>query len=218
MPKHATAIPPGIPSRRHWLHAGLAAAGVACVPWVRAQAPAPTAPATADDTAKPKPRNDSVPSSWVAAVPALAGAQVVGQGRLSFFGLQVYDARLWVLPGFDASRFDGHPFALELRYLRTLKGRLIAERSLKEMRALPGFDDRYAADWLSQMTALFPDVQSGDTLAGIHAPGEGARFDLNGTPRGHVPTALFARLFFGIWLSPQTSEPALRQALLGGRP
>ena len=31
---------------------------------------------------------------------------------------------------------------------------------------------------------------------------------------GEVPDAEFARLFFGIWLSPQTSEPGLRAELI----
>ena len=42
-------------------------------------------------------------------------------------------------------------------------------------------------------------------------------FFLNGQPRGDAPEAEFARLFFGIWLSPRSSEPALREALLGGQ-
>jgi len=33
---------------------------------------------------------------------------------------------------------------------------------------------------------------------------------------GEVKDAEFARRFFGIWLAPSTSEPALRQTLLGG--
>jgi hypothetical protein len=35
---------------------------------------------------------------------------------------------------------------------------------------------------------------------------------------GEVRDATFARLFFGIWLSPRTSEPQLRAALLGLAP
>ena len=34
---------------------------------------------------------------------------------------------------------------------------------------------------------------------------------------GEVADPEFARLFFGIWLSPNTSEPSLRQALLASR-
>jgi len=40
------------------------------------------------------------------------------------------------------------------------------------------------------------------------------RFLLNGKPYGEVRDPEFAPLFFGIWLSPATSEPALRQSLL----
>ena len=37
---------------------------------------------------------------------------------------------------------------------------------------------------------------------------------MQGRTVGEVADAEFARLFFGIWLSPRTSEPQLRQALL----
>jgi Chalcone isomerase-like len=185
------------PTRRAWLRAtGCAALGATWVAPLWANAPAAA----------------SAPA-WLAS--ALPGAALVGQGRLTFFGLKVYDARLWAAPGFDAARFDQQPFALALTYLRGLKGALIAERSLKEMRPLPGFDANRESDWLARMTALFPDVADGDTLVGLHLPGMGARFVLNGQVRGQVDDPLFARLFFGIWLSPKTSEPALRQALLG---
>jgi hypothetical protein len=40
------------------------------------------------------------------------------------------------------------------------------------------------------------------------------RFLLNGKPFGEVRDAEFSSLFFGIWLSPGTSEPAMRQSLL----
>ena len=42
----------------------------------------------------------------------------------------------------------------------------------------------------------------------------GAVFKMAGRVVGEVPDAEFSRLFFGIWLSPQTSEPGLRQELL----
>lgn len=68
------------------------------------------------------------------------------------------------------------------------------------------------------MTSTFPDVKEGDRLTGVHRPGEAARFHFNGASVGELRDAEFARLFFGIWLSPRTSEPALRDALLGTAP
>ena len=52
-------------------------------------------------------------------------------------------------------------------------------------------------------------------IIGLLLPGQGARFFFNGRASGELAEAEFARLFFGIWLSPRTSEPALREQLLG---
>ncbi|HSQ73412.1 MAG TPA: chalcone isomerase family protein, partial [Rubrivivax sp.] len=86
---------------------------------------------------------------------------------------------------------------------------------LKEMRRQAEIDADTGANWLAEMTRIFPDVNAGDRITGFHRPGTGARFFVNGRLRGEVLDADFARLFFGIWLSPRTSEPALREALLG---
>jgi Chalcone isomerase-like len=152
------------------------------------------------------------PSEVRAAMPQ---ARMVGQGRLRYFGLHVYDAVLWSETPAAALSLDQHPLALELKYARSLKGPLIAERSLKEMRRVGEVNEADGQRWLAEMTRLFPDVAAGDRLTGVHRPGELARFYLNGQSRGELRDAAFARLFFDIWLSPRTSQPALRLALLG---
>lgn len=149
---------------------------------------------------------------------ALKAPRLLGQGRLRFLGMKVYDARLWVEPGFDASRHEERPLALELAYERQLVGRMIAERSLKEMQAQADIPPATASQWLAQMTQLFPDVKAGDRITGVYQPGRAARFFLNGRLRGEVNDPLFAKRFFDIWLSPKTSEPKLRLKLLGESP
>ena len=85
------------------------------------------------------------------------------------------------------------------------------------MNRIGRIDDEQSARWLKRMTQLFPDVKDGDRLTGVQRPGVATRFFLNGQFRGEVADADFTRLFFGIWLSPRTSEPRLREQLLGGR-
>jgi hypothetical protein len=51
---------------------------------------------------------------------------------------------------------------------------------------------------------------------GVHLPGNGAQLLVNGKASGEIRDTEFARLFFGIWLSPKTSEPKVRAALLAG--
>jgi Chalcone isomerase-like len=149
---------------------------------------------------------------------ALPGAVLQGQGRLRYFGLHIYDAALWslapVLPGEPL----GAALALELRYARKLAGSAIADRSLDEMKRVGDFSPADGQRWLGAMKQAFPDVTAGDRITGVHRPGVGAAFFVNGKATAEVRDALFAQLFFGVWLSPRTSQPALRAALLGTTP
>lgn len=147
----------------------------------------------------------------------LAGARLRGQGRLRWFGLHVYDARLWSAAPAEHD-VEQQPFALELEYARRLEGRGIAERSLDEMARIGRFDPDRGQQWLATMNQLFPDVAPGDRLTGVQRERGQAQFFHNGTLRGMVADDDFTRLFFGIWLSPRTSAPALREQLLGMRP
>ena len=146
----------------------------------------------------------------------LPHSRLVGKGRLTYFGLQVYDSRLWSVAGFKAENFATQPFALELSYLRDFKNRAIAERSILEMRRSTNISDTQAAIWIEEMMRVYPDLKKGDRVMGINKPGVGAAFLVNGKPSGEIRDLEFSRLFFGIWLSPKTSEPKLRSALLAG--
>ena len=149
---------------------------------------------------------------------ALPGALLQGQGRLRYFGLHIYDAALWSL----APVMPGNPLdaalALEMRYARALSGGSIADRSLDEMKRVGDFSRADGQRWLDAMKQAFPDVKAGDRITGVHRPGIGAAFFVNGRATAEVRDAQFAQLFFGVWLSPRTSQPALRAALLGTTP
>ncbi|MET0334146.1 MAG: chalcone isomerase family protein [Rhizobacter sp.] len=145
----------------------------------------------------------------------LPGARLQGEGLLRFLGMQIYRARLWVLDGFKPDDPAPHAVALELEYARSLEGKLIAERSLVEMKKVGTVPENKSAAWLSAMEQAFPDVKAGDRITGVYRPDEGMRFFVNGKAGREIRDAEFARLFIGIWLSPRSSEPSLRRALLG---
>jgi hypothetical protein len=146
---------------------------------------------------------------------ALPNARLRGTGVLRFFGLRVYEARLWTPPDFDAENYARHPFALELVYDRKLEGQAIAERSVAEMRRVGSFDEATAKRWLALMTQAFPNVVAQDRLLGLHDGQGEVRFFHNGRLTAQTVDADYARLFFGIWLARQSSAPALRESLLG---
>lgn len=147
---------------------------------------------------------------------ALPRARLVGQARLTVWGFDIYDARLWAPANFSAAGFAASALALELNYLRNFEAADIAERSLKEMRRSQGISDVQAARWKAELLRVIPDVRKGDRITGVHRPGVSAAFWVNGRASGEILDADFARLFFGIWLSPGTSEPRMREALLAG--
>ena len=150
--------------------------------------------------------------------PLLPAAALAGQAKLSVWGFEVYKATLWVAPGFAQTAYEQHLFALELAYLRDFAGSDIAKRSVSEMRRQKQISPADEARWEGQMRAVFPDVKAGERLTGVNVPGVGAQFRAKGRVLGEIRDPEFARLFFGIWLSPQTSEPHLRQSLLAQVP
>jgi hypothetical protein len=152
----------------------------------------------------------AAPSSLVAEVP---DAKVVGKGRLSFLFWSVYDATLFAPKGVYS---DQAPYALQIEYFREIEGEDIAHRSLEEMRSVGCTVAGKEAQWLEVMRGLFPDVENGTVLTGVHRSAGDALFLLGGKPIGRFEDPILSKCFFEIWLNPKTSEPALRRALIGG--
>lgn len=148
----------------------------------------------------------------------LPSGRLQGVAKLNVWGFDIYNASLWTQPGFEPQNFAQHNFALDLAYLRAFESKAIVKRSLDEMKRLGKMTPEQALTWQTTMAVLFPNVKAGDRITGVHRAGTGAAFWLNGKATGEINDVEFARLFFGIWLAEGTSEPAMRQALLGLRP
>ncbi len=144
--------------------------------------------------------------------PPLPNAQWVGQGQFSRFGFSVYQAQLWAPLGRYAS---GEPFALSLTYSREILGAKLVQASLDEMQKLQ-MPATQSKEWRAALERVLPNVLPGDSITGVYHPGQGAVFFHRDQKTGKIEDEL-AKYFFAIWLDPRTSEPGLRQALLGGR-
>lgn len=144
----------------------------------------------------------------------LPDARLSGHATLRFLGLAIYDIRLWSAAPLPRDDIVQQPFGLELEYARDLAGAKIAQRSLDEMQRIGKPTVEQAQRWLATLRRLFPDVAAGDRLTGVNAAGRTLFFH-NARALGSVEEADFSRLFFGIWLAPATSEPRLREQLLG---
>ena len=148
----------------------------------------------------------------------ISEAQLQGHGLLTWFGLKIYSANLWMSKkNSSAQNILNQHFALELHYQRKLEGVEIAKVSIEEIKRLNIGTDAQQSSWLRSMKSLFPNVEKGSRLTGIQAPGEATRFYRDGKLLGEITDPQFGTAFFSIWLDIKTREPALRHALLGSK-
>lgn len=160
------------------------------------------------------PTDDSFPPPLPAKVVTASGRRelyLLGYGHFRKLLWDVFDISLWI--GGEQWSFN-EPFALELRYLRDVKGKEIVEGTRDQWEHLD-YPESMTDRWLEQLAGVFPDVKKGDQLAGIYLPGRPTRFFRNGEPIGVMEDPEFGRAFFSIWLDERTSQPKLRKALLG---
>lgn len=144
---------------------------------------------------------------WRQAVPDL---KVNGTGRMTFFGLTIYDATLWTRSG---SWKAGEPYALELLYARSVTRDQLVDTSVEEMQRT-GTPRERAESWADDMRRVFVDVRPGDRLIGVFYPERGAVFYSARGLIGEVRDPEFARAFAAIWLDARTRDPDLRRRLL----
>lgn len=139
-------------------------------------------------------------------------AKKVGEARLTYAFWDVYDATLYAPKGILQS---DKPYALSLRYFRDIDGKDIAKHSVEEIEK-QGFDDvERLAVWHAKMRDIFPNVEDGTVLTAVFIPSNKTLFYEGVTKIGDIKDADFTKRFADIWLGEKTSEPRLREELLG---
>lgn len=136
-------------------------------------------------------------------------AKLQGSGKLTWWGLHIYDANFY-----RSGTFNSSEFALQLHYHKSLSGSAIANRSAEEMSKL-GVPELQAQTWGKQLATFLPNIEPGQSLAAVYDPKQGTTFYFDGKPLGQIADSDFSKAFFGIWLNAKTSAPKLREQLLG---
>lgn len=142
----------------------------------------------------------------------IPNADLVGKGRLKYLMWQVYDATLYAPNG---QYQKNKPVALSIHYLRSIKGRQIADKSAEEIRRQGFKNEVTLATWYEQMRRIFPDVFPGTVLTGIRTDTGQTIILKDGIKIGSFTDPDFAHYFFDILLGYNTSAPDMRDALLG---
>ncbi|MEQ8514763.1 MAG: chalcone isomerase family protein [Chromatocurvus sp.] len=145
---------------------------------------------------------------------AEAELEKVGEARLKVLLWSVYDSRLYA-PGGQYER-GKRPLKLEIEYLRDIRAEDLVKRTGEEWDEL-GVAHERQGEWMQQLLSLWPDVSKNDVLTLELDAANHATFYNNGRRLGTIEDPAFGQNFIDIWLSPQTSRPDMRLALIGGR-
>jgi hypothetical protein len=86
--------------------------------------------------------------------PYVKGLQLQGQGRMTFWGFDVYDARLYV-----GDQRGQSGFALDLNYLRSLKAADITKSTIDEMQRL-GVSETNRSAWGKKLDGIFDHYET----------------------------------------------------------
>ncbi len=138
----------------------------------------------------------------------LPRAQMIGQGRMTYWGFKLYDAKLY------ASQEPQGGLALHLQYLRTFEASALYQQTMEELKKM-GIPEPKLQEWSHQLSKAFKTVKEGDTITAITQPQSVTRLFHNGQPMSEISGEELSQAFLGIWLHPRTSAPQLRSSLLG---
>jgi Chalcone isomerase-like len=144
--------------------------------------------------------------------PHLLEAKQHGQSRLRFI-IHVYDAALYVSPGFSAAQPFAQPIALAVTPARAFRAESILKQMVKELKRQE-LSEAVIAKYEAEFAAVLPAVEDGDTLTGVFTPKQGWALWFKGKRIGQWADEAFARAFFNIWIGPNASQTRVRSELL----
>lgn len=150
----------------------------------------------------------SAPALWAESTPL----KKVGEARMKVLFWHVYDSSLYTSSG--KYHPDTLPVRLEIRYQRNIRSTDLVERTAFEWQQM-GISQTRSTQWLQQLGEIWPDVAPNDTLAIEVDKHSKSTFFFNGKLLITLDDPDFGKNFLAIWLSPSTSQPEHRLALIG---
>lgn len=134
----------------------------------------------------------------------------VGEASFSKLFIHVYDAQFWS----DSGDWKHPPYALSITYDMNFTPDELADRTQQEMQHVSTLPEDALQGYTQQIRRIYPSVEAGDRITALQKDATTTAFFHNGRPIGTIKDKDFAAAFFGIWLSPKSSEPTMQKQLV----
>lgn len=137
----------------------------------------------------------------------------VGDTMFSILFWDLYQSKLLTTSGDYPINESDDKLIYEIKYLKSISSEDLIVRTVEQWEHLGLNLDVYEA-YLPQLNKLWPDINAGDSLSMLMDK-SGTTFYYNNVYVGEIEGTEFGPIFLDIWLAENTSQPKLRNELLG---
>ncbi|PWQ93976.1 chalcone isomerase family protein [Leucothrix arctica] len=138
--------------------------------------------------------------------------KTVGKAEMRWLLFPLYQVELKTADG--RYQQNQYPQTLDILYRRNIDKQDLLTATDNQWQRL-GIGMAQRQQWITQLGSIWPSIKRGDKL-GFNIAADGSNnFSYNGKNIGGVNDAKFGESFLAIWLSPKTSQPGVRQLLIG---
>lgn len=160
-----------------------------------------------------KPSYNEVPKRLTHVIES-QGFTKTGETTFSILFWDLYKSKLLTTSGKYPLSEYGESLIFNINYLADISSEDLIMRTVEQWQHL-GINKREYQKYIGQLESLWPDIESGDSLA-IFLKNDKSVFYFNDQYIGSINDPEFGQLFIDIWLSEHTSQPELRAELIGG--
>jgi len=137
----------------------------------------------------------------------------VGSATFTFLFWDIYSSKLFTTSGVFPLQSENDKLLYEIEYFKAISAKNLVDKTVEQWQHL-GYEASRYTPYLNKLQRIWPDIKPGDKLTFVMNNMNSA-FYYNKRLVGVIGNMEFGPLFLDIWLSEKTSEPELRQALLG---
>lgn len=140
-----------------------------------------------------------------------------GEGTYRWWGIKIYDAKLFVAQDFSGDALNSKPLALEITYDIDIDKKDLVETTEEEWDELKISTSEQCQSrklWAEKLLNIWPNLEQGDRLKYQVYDNGSSEFFHNEKSVGAITDENFAPCFLAIWLAEDTSASGLRKDLL----
>ena len=136
-----------------------------------------------------------------------------GESTFSLLFWDLYKSKLMTTTGDYPISIENEKLIFHIEYLADIKSQDLIERTIEQWQHI-GLKESEYLKYVKTLESIWPNIVEGDSLA-LLMQTQKSVFYYNDEYLATIEDPNFGQIFIDIWLSKSTSQPSLREELLG---